>query len=40
MQSALENKKVFDKITNANATERSNSKADLKEQVEKTPEYK
>lgn len=38
MQSALENKKVFEKMTKA--TERSNSKADLKEQVEKTPEYK
>ena len=39
MQSALENKKVFDKITNANATERSYSKADLKIQVEKTDFY-
>jgi hypothetical protein len=36
--SAVENKKVFEKIV-ANATERSNSKADLVAEVDKTPEY-
>jgi hypothetical protein len=36
--SAVENKKVFEKII-ANATERSNSKADLVAEVDKTPEY-
>jgi hypothetical protein len=38
IQSALENKKVFEKIV-TNPTGEANSKAELAEEVARTPEY-